>query len=192
MISAALHPHCHNRIAAKVPKLKFLVAGLPITELDIARTAVSDAGILVLSDLPLLNCLDIFSGVVWGGILTNAGLVKLRGLQLTALKMWNQAMITDEGILELRNMPLAILDLTGCCSISNVGLGFTQGMPLISLNISGCSDLSDISVLQGLPLTCLNLKYLSESLAQSFHVVRDMPLVDLVIFSRASDASLEA
>lgn len=83
-------------------------------------------------------------------------------MPLSHLDLEMAILLTDAGLVHLRGMPLTSLNLENCIRVEGRGLASLQGAPLSylkDLNLKGCQALTDSGLvnLRGLPLTALNL-----------------------------------
>lgn len=127
-----------------------MLTGLPVTELNLDNTSISDAGLSSLRDLPLLKSLDLAGDE--DSPLSDLGLAQLRGLPLAALRLGGWYRATPDGMHALQGMPLTNLQLVGLEYFHEVGLGVLSGMlSLTSLDLSYTVGVRSLAVLQGLP-----------------------------------------
>lgn len=147
---------------------------LPISQLDLSRTATSDAGLPALLRMPIID-LNLA-----GTPLTDAGLSLLGGMSLRSLDMSDCSLVSDVTVEVLRGLPLTCLNLGGLTRVSDPGLNVLRSLPLTSLGL--CNRISDLGLgmLRGLPLTRLHLGDASNNFSrQALEILRGMPLTDL-------------
>lgn len=183
-------------LGARLPRLDLELAGerlhfvdthlrrlarLPIARLDLSGTDVSDSGLAVLRDLPLLRDLDL-SGASKKkrSDFSDGGLERLRGLPLTSLNLGGGWNFTDRGLEALRGMRLKSLDLSDC-RFSSDGLNVLRRMPLSSLNLSGLEGASfeGLCIVCHLPLTDLGLCSVGVLGEESLRLFHGKPLTKL-------------
>lgn len=151
------------------------LAAMPLTDLNLKWSTISDAGLALLRGLPLtrLNLagcnnltpagLEALKGLRlralslgmcreppynWVGFLLDYALPHLRGMPLTELTLRSTTgnEFSDLGLKHLRGLPLTRLDLSGLIYIRGSGFKAFEGAPLTNLDLGGCLSVSDAGV----------------------------------------------
>ncbi|MEC7838930.1 MAG: hypothetical protein VX777_02700 [Chlamydiota bacterium] len=148
--------NCLKRLSENLPELNQLV---------ICSSSITNAGLAHLSQLHLLNSLDLS----FCGSITDTGLEHLSNLTfLELLGLSDCSRITDEGLGHLSKLSLLkSLDLTFCRNITDAGLKHSSKLTsLESLKIlyfsritdTGLEHISELSLLKSLDLSvCVNI-----------------------------------
>lgn len=122
------------------------------------------------SNKPFLYITDLSLEALWGMSLdfldllycdqvSDEGLQFLRGMPLTILGIrCNETNQFTDAIFEiLRSLPLEELDMDGCDSLTNAGFGVLRSVSSLAWLSLANTGFSDIGILQGLPLTHLDI-----------------------------------
>lgn len=178
--------------------VQVFLRGLPLIKLDF-RSVARDVDLVALKGLPLTE-LSLKNSHV-----TDTGLEHLRGLPLTDLNLRDCCSVTDEGLVALRGLglPLTALDISDCFEWVDFfngakGLEGLRGMPLKVLKLEGLPqneyNFEEFEALQGMELESLSLARCSDVVLDgSLEVLKNMPLTSLNLADcyRVTDIGLQ-
>lgn len=136
---------CCNIFGSPAPEELAPLAAMPLTDLDLAWSCLSDAGLAALRGLPLTR-LSLYFCIR----LSDAGLEALEGMPLRVLNLTVVSNLTGAGLRALRCASLTDLNLTGCFKVTDAGMTlFSRHSFLESSRFCCCAYQGNCSCLYG-------------------------------------------
>jgi thiol-disulfide isomerase/thioredoxin len=156
------------------------IPGMPVVGMDLSGTAVTDADLSLLSDLPQLRTLNLHRTGV-----SDAGLQHLKSLSSLTTLTIGDTRITNAGLKALTGLTQLQLIGLHAARVNDEGAKHLKEFPHLKSLFLSKSDVTDESMKTVKGLTNLELLWLAESR------ITDMGLAELKALSKLKSLSLE-